>query len=413
MPTNLVWKRTTLPNGLTVITYPRQSANTAQVSVTVKSGSNHEPAEAAGITHFLEHMIAGGSEKRIQLSRSVEDCGGVLDFYTDHEQVSATLDVLPDKLFEASTVLSRLFFDDRFDEEKFKVERKIILNELAEYADDPTVKLEELLLENLFKKHPVKRPVGGYPKTVNKLSIQQLNFEHQTNYAPQNMILVLAGNALEKNLQRILNQFPIDCEKASDKKSHPRETLKPKNLVEQEKTGITQTYLDIGARTVDSNHNDAQALDLISTLLGGGTSSRLFAELREKNAVTYDVLAAHCKGTDYGYFGVNCAVPPRKLEKTKKLIYKEINKLRTDLVPVDELERAKQIMAGGILRGMDNPHITLELITYLEIQFKTGSALKDYLAKIKAVTPQEIREVAGRHLMSECLCTVVLKPKKI
>jgi predicted Zn-dependent peptidase len=100
MSANLVWQRRTLTNGLTVLSYPRLSTNTAQLSVTVNYGSNHEPPKAAGITHFLEHMLAGGSEKRIKLSRSIEDCGGVLDLFTDHEQVSATLDVLPEKLPE-------------------------------------------------------------------------------------------------------------------------------------------------------------------------------------------------------------------------------------------------------------------------------------------------------------------------
>jgi predicted Zn-dependent peptidase len=412
MSTNLVWQRSIQPNGLTVLFYPRASANTTQLSVTVKSGSNHEPQNAAGVTHFLEHMLAGGSENRIKQSRSVENIGGILDFFTDHEQVTATVDVLPEKVQVASEVLSSLLFDEVFDEKKVEVERKIILNELAEYADDPTVRAEELLLGNLFKMHPVRRPVGGYPKTVKSLTLKQLMVEHQTNYAPKNMILVLAGYASEKTLQSTLKYFQ-DCSR-TEKPDNPQlpETFCPKNLVEEEKAGITQTYLNIGARTVNSSHQDSPALDLVGTILGGSTSSRLFASLREKHALTYDVLAAHCKGTDYGYLNISCAASSRKVEKAKKLAITEIEHLRTELVSDAELETAKQTILGGVLRGMDNPHMALELINYMEIQFKTEFALENYVSKIRDVTAKDIKAVAEQYLSSDQLCTVVLKPKK-
>lgn len=145
MPTNLVWHRRTLKNGITVLVYPRQSANTAQLSVGVKYGSNQEPKAQAGVAHFIEHMLAGGSDERIKRSRKVEDYGGILDFYTDREQVLGAMDVTAEKLPEAAAILSELFFGEEFDEEKFEIERKIILNELAEVADDPMVRVEELL----------------------------------------------------------------------------------------------------------------------------------------------------------------------------------------------------------------------------------------------------------------------------
>ncbi len=413
MSTHLVWQRTILPNGLTVLLYPRQSANTAQLSITVKSGSNREPVKAAGITHFLEHMLAGGSTQRIQLSRSVEDSGGVLDFYTDHEQVTSTLDVLPQKLSQGFSVLCSLLFDGGFDSEKFEVERKIILNELAEFADDPSVRVEELLLEHLFKKHPVKRPVGGYPKTVKGLTLEQLNLEHENNYTPENMILTLAGNYPEETKIQILKFLAQkDCAAKPKKAKRLRETAKPKSIVETKKVGITQTYLYVGARTVNSKHPDSAAIDLIATLLGGGTTSRLFELLREKHAMTYDVAAAQCKGTDYGYLGVTCAVNNRKAQRAIDLIAKEIKNLQTVPVPEDELERGKQVMLGGVLRGMDNPHDTLEILNYMEMQFGTATALTDYVKRITSATSRDVTQAANQYLNSESLCTALLIPAK-
>jgi zinc protease len=153
-------------------------------------------------------------------------------------------------------------------------------------------------------------------------------------------------------------------------------------------------------------------MDLIGTLLGGGTSSRLFIELREKHAVTYDVSSAHCKGTDFGYFSVNCAVNNSKVEKARALILKELSGLRSENIPADELERAKQIMLGGVLRGMDSPHDSYEIITFMEIQFNSEFGLKDYVAKIKAVSTDDIREAAAKHLNEDNLCTAILNPIK-
>jgi predicted Zn-dependent peptidase len=413
MTTAMFWRRNVLSNGLTVVQFPRQSANTTQLSIAVEYGSNQEPAEIAGVAHFLEHMLAGGSAKRIQLSRSIENSGGILDFYTDHEHMMSTMDILPSELAEASTIISELLFNPDFEEEKFKQERKIILNELAEALDDPTERIEELLLKSLFRKHPVKRPVGGFPKTVKRLTLDQLTNAHRLNYVPQNMILILTGNFSEETAEPVLKNFTErSFEKTLPKKTPFDETAKPEPLVVEKKSGISQTYLSMGARTVCSSDPDVPAMDVMSALLSGGTSSRLFIELREKNALTYDVNSDHNKGTDFGFFGIRCAVKDKNLAKAKRVILKELAKLRTEKVPKDELERTKNLILGASLRGMDDPQECQEIIAYMEMQFKSGKALVEHIAKIKAVTSQDIMKAADKYLQEDCFSTVILKPTK-
>jgi len=413
MSNSLVWQRKVLSNGLTVLLYPRPQANTAQLALAVEYGSNQEPAELAGVAHFIEHMLAGGSEQRIGQSRSIENFGGVLDLYTDREQVAGVVDVLPEKLEDASKILSDLFFGNVFESTKFEVEQKIILNELAEVADAPTIKVEEMLLENLFEHHPIRRPIGGYPKTIKHLTLPQLAQEHKINYGPQNMRLILSGNFNKKTQDNILGSF--SNKEKTEKPSTPQvrsESNKPKGLVMKEKSGITQSYLSIGARTINATHKDAPVLDLIGTLLGGGTSSRLFIELREKHAITYDVNSAHCKGLDFGYLSVNCAINTQKATKAQKLILKELEKLQTTLVPQEELERVKQIMLGGILRGMDDSHDTLEIISYMDTQFGSELGLQEYVTNIQSVTSKNIQTAATQYLNKDELGMAILKPKK-
>jgi predicted Zn-dependent peptidase len=412
MTTAMFWRRNILPNGLTVLQFPRQSANTTQLSVAVEYGSNQEPEEIAGVAHFLEHMLAGGSQKRIELSRSIENSGGILDFYTDHEHMMSMLDVLPGKLTEASFIISELLFSSNFEEEKFGQERKIILNELAEALDDPTERIEELLLKSLFKNHPVNRPVGGFPKNVKRLTLDQLSNAHQTNYIPQNMILILTGNFSEEEAALALNNFKErSLQKPFSRNVFTIETAKPVPLVVEEKSGIAQSYLSMGARTVCSSHQDVPTLDLMSALLSGGTSSRLFIELREKHALTYDVNSNHNKGVDFGYFGINCAVKDKNLAKAKQVILKELAKLRTEKVPMDELEKTKNLIVGASLRGMDDPQDCSEILAYMEMQFKSENALVDHVTKVKAVSSENILEAANTYLQEEYLATVILKPK--
>jgi predicted Zn-dependent peptidase len=413
MTSAMIWSRSTLPNDLTVLMFPRPNTNTTKLSVAVKYGSNQESAEIAGVAHFIEHMLAGGSTRRIQLSRSVENSGGILDFFTQHESMQSTMDILPEHLTEASSVLSDLLFSGDFEEEKFSLERKIILNELAEAEDDPAEKIDELMLSSLFKNHPIKRPVGGFPKTIKQLTLNQLCYAHKTNYVPQNMILILAGNFNVKTAGLVFEKFE-DASGSEDfsLNTNLAESAKPTSLVIKKKTGITQIYLSIGARTVFSTHPDAATLDLISTVLSGGTSSRLFVELREKHALTYNVNANHNKGVDFGYFNVNCAVENKNLSKAEALILKELSKLRKTKVPPEELERSKNLIVAEILREMDNPQEACEILAYLEMQFKSERALTDYIDKIRAVSSENILEAANTYLKADCLATVRLEPTK-
>jgi zinc protease len=412
MSNSLVWQRSTLSNGLRFLYLPKPSANTAQLSVAVEYGSNNDVEAEAGAAHFLEHMLAGGSEKRIQKSRSIENNGGHLNFYTDHEYTMSFVDVSPESLLQAAQILSELLFDKFFDEEKFVTERKIILQELAEDLDNPNRIINELLIKNLFKKHPISRSIGGYPKTLNKLTLHQLKTIHTTVYNPQNMILILTGNLSNNQIQKILNPFEDKPKQQKiTKQLYPQKIIKQTKEVSKKKQGITQTYLNIGAKTVNTKHTDDPKLDLISMILGGGTNSRLFIELREKNALTYDVDTNHINGLNFGYLSIQCAVKNSKVNKTQKLIFNEIAKLRTEKISEEELERNKKLILNDILRGIDNTNTCQDILAHIEIQFNNEKALANYIDKIKATTTTDVLNATQTYLQEDNFTTAALKPK--
>ena len=146
--------------------------------------------------------------------------------------------------------------------------------------------------------------------------------------------------------------------------------------------------------------------------LAGGASSRLFIELRENNALTYDVNSDHNKGVDWGYFNISCAVKNKNLVKTKELILKQLSKLRSEKVLIDEIERSKNLIIADILRGMDNPQQSSDILAYMEMQFKNEKSLVDYIDQLKAVSAEDIMQAANTYLQEDNLSTVLLNPKK-
>jgi len=385
----------------------------AQLSVAIEYGSNEDTEENAGNAHFLEHMLVGGSQNRIKLHNEIERLGGRSSFETSDEFTFSTVNVFPRKIAQASKVLSRLLFDPKFAKEKFELERKVILNEIAEANDDPRDRVAETLTKCLFKNHPIKNPVPGSKKTINQLTINEIKKAHENYYIPQRMILILTGSFTNKDKETVLQDFQDRKNDNSIPKRYTQiEEKEPTREKVAKKSGITQAYLCFGFRTVPAKDMDTPSLDLIDTILGDGESSRLFVELREKRALTYDFEAVNASGLDYGYFSINCAVNVRALNQTKRIILDELQKLKTRPVSKGELDKSKNLVLGSIFRQIDSSQGLPRLLAYDEIHFESENALVDYTNKIKSISEQDIMKTANKYFQDENYATATLIPKK-
>src|SRR4030067_744717 len=303
MRNSLSWERNVLSNGLTVLLCPRSSSTMAQLSVAIEYGSNDDSEEKAGNAHFLEHMLVGGSQNRIKLHNKIERLGGRSNFETSDEFTFSTVNVFPRKIAEASKVLSRLLFDSAFAKEKFELERKVILNEIAEVYDDPRDRVAEMLTKCLFKEHPIKNPVLGSKKTINQLTLDEIEKAHQNYYVPERMVLILTGNFTNKDAETVLQDFQDrKSHNSAPKRNTQTEEKEPKRETIIKKSGIAQAYLSFGLRTAPAKDTDTPSLDTIEALLGMGESSRLFVQLREKRGLTYDFEALNVAGLDLRSF---------------------------------------------------------------------------------------------------------------
>ncbi|MDQ1280032.1 MAG: hypothetical protein QG670_1294 [Thermoproteota archaeon] len=406
------WERMVLPNGMRVLLFPRMSDMTAQLALGIEYGSNGDSINVAGTAHFLEHMLAGGSGRRIELSREIEGLGGSGDFFTTNELTMGITDIMPGKISRTSHILSKLMLDSFFENEKFDLERKIILNEITEVSDNPFMKINEMLRECLFKTHSIRSPICGHRNIINQLSLDTLVKKHGVHYVPPNMILVLAGRFSEGDVKTVLEDFSEDNGKTASERTFQSEDGEPKKSMVLKRKGLSQTYLSMGLRTDNVRHRDTPIIDLINTLIGVGPSSRLFIELREKRALAYSVTSSHESGIDFGFFHVDCAINRRNLEKTENIIQKEFEKLKTKKISENELWKGKYMIRGEMLRALDSPSVCPQLLAEMEMWFCRKGAISEYLKMVDDVTLEEIYQVANKYLIDENFSTVVLAPSQ-
>lgn len=412
MHNGLTWTRQVLPNGLIVLLYPKPSALTSQFSVAIKYGSNDDADEEAGKAHFVEHILVGGSKKRIKIHHEVERLGGCSSFETSAECTFTTMDVSPNKIVEASKILSGLLFDPEFEADKLELERKVILNEITEIADNPHDKVAETLIKCLYKKHPIRNPTLGTKATVKRLGLEKLEQAHKSQYVPENMVVLLTGKFSKQDVDAILADFKnMPNQNHLHKAQHEFNEGPPTKRSTTKRSGLGQAYLCFGLRTPPAKNPDAVALDLLNGVLGLGESSRLFVELREKRALTYDFNSMNISGLDHGFFTVACAVQAKSLQLTEQIISGELEKLASTPVGEAELEKSKNVIFGDILRAMDNPHELPRLMTDTEVVYADEKGLSRYIKKLVTLSPKEVQATAQRYFQKENYSTATLIPK--
>ena len=409
MNNSLIWKREVLSNGLTVLQYPNKSALTAQLSIAVKYGSNDDGAGKEGTAHLLEHMLVGGSQKRIKLHHQIEKIGGCSGFETSNDSTFAWVSVFSGKIVEASQILIELIFSQGFESDALGIERKVILNEIADISDDPNEIADQALLKSLFPTHPIRNLIAGTKAQVKMRKLLDIKESHHNQYVPKNMVLILTGNYPDAN--DIIELFSDKANHGSINRRLSVETASPKKIKRLKKSGINQAYLNFGLRTPPANHDDTAVFSLINSILGLGESSRLFIELREKRAFTYDFHSSNNTGLDYGYFSIACSVKEILWKQTLEIIKAQLNKLTIDLISEEELEKSKNLILGGIARGIDDPHELPRLIADTELMFSNEKELSVYLERIRSLTSNDIMNVAKKYFREKNYSTAILGPK--
>jgi predicted Zn-dependent peptidase len=405
-------ERSVLPGGLKVVTEQITSVRSCAVGIWVKTGSRNETEAQAGITHFLEHMLFKGTETRsaFDIAQSMEAVGGFLNAFTSNEHTCYYARCLDTELETAIRVLSDMVLHPSFPDEELKKEKKVVIEEMKMYRDSPDDVVFEEFIRQIFTPHPLGRPIIGNEKTVNSFRREDLYSYMATQYNPSNLIVAVAGNADHETVVKWV-------ESAFDRRWEGPEVsvssdMPPYSATESTLTKkIEQTHMVMGRRALSNTHPDRYSLLLANTVLGGGMSSRLHQNIREKYGYCYAISSFHQAFLDSGIFAVYVGTDQEYAAHVRDLVTKEFDVIRGTLIPEKEFAEAKTQLKGKLLLAQESMNNRMTRLAKSEIYFDRYIPLDELVRDIDAVQPEDVRVFSESFFNPEHFSTTLLVPE--
>lgn len=413
MDTALQYQLHTLPSGLRLVTVPMPAAKTATVLVLVKCGSKYEPRELSGISHFLEHMMFKGTQKRpgyLDISRELDGIGAAYNAFTSKEvtgyyaKAAATkLDTIMDAVFD-------IFLNSTLAQEAMEIERGPIIEELRMRRDDPQQHIGRLFEELLYGDQPAGWEIGGTQETIKAMQSPDLRRWFNTHYTAANTIIAVAGGIDPERVKaKVGEAFSSIRQAERAEKTAVAESQKAPGIITASKD-VEQLYVNLGVRGYNMFDDRRYPTALMAQILGGGMSSRLFEEVREKRGLAYYIWAANSGYTDSGYFEVGAGLNQSKAKEGISVILAEMAKIAADGVTAEELKRVKDQAEGRMAFTLESTGGVADDYGGSVLFYDTVKTPEEELIKIQAVSGDDIRTVAADIFANDRLNLAVIGP---
>jgi predicted Zn-dependent peptidase len=399
---------TRFPNGITVLTEHMPGLRSVTAGIWVRRGSRHEAPKLNGICHFIEHAVFKGTERRTARDIAVESdrLGGNLDAFTTHEMTGFALKVADKSLPEAFDLLADLLANPRFDQNDLDREQKVILEEMKMVEDTPDELLGELFNAAYFPGHPLGRPIEGTEETISSFDQNTISTFHAQEFSPTNLVVAAAGNVEhERLLELVENSFGNSGNNTETNRSELVEqspTPAAPILIEQKKE-LEQAHLVLAAPWPDAKHSDRYAASLLASVVGGGTSSRLWQTIREERGLAYSVGAGGSTFSDVGVFTIYAGTSPQHLDEVVDLSLAEMRRVVSETVSDEELKLAKDQALSSILLGLESSSARVSALARQEIIHGRRISPEETIARIEAVNSDDLRRVARKYFTSDSL----------
>jgi len=409
----LSWQIDETENGLRVVTTPVATAQSVSVNVFVGVGSRGEDRQINGLSHYLEHMLFKGTEKRpttIAIAEAIEGAGGVLNAYTAKELTCYWNQVPYDRLDLAMDVLADMVVSSLLDAAEIDRERSVVQQEIKRAYDQPSAWANELLSRASYGDQPVGWPIAGTEETVGGLQRQHFLDHVRTWYVPNNMVLSVAGNTEHEQVMEAARRYFDSLEKRPVPAFEPAQHEVPQERVLVEKRELAQSNLALGLRALSRTDPDRYALMILNSILGRGMSSRLFKEVRERRGLAYAVGSGVSRHNDTGLLTITAGVSAENVREATQVILEEVFKLCEEPVPEAEMTKARDYTVGTFRLSLETPMALAQragesLLTMGEIE-----PIEDVVAKLKAVTAGDVMRVARRLFRREGVSAAVVGP---
>ncbi len=399
----------TLKNGVRVISEEMGHVRSVSLGVWIRTGSRRETSEENGISHFIEHMLFKGTKKRSaeEIARSVDSIGGGLDAFTAKEMVSYNTKVLDEHLPIAFDVLADMVRNPLFREEDIEKEKGVILEELKMDVDNPEYLLHEIFSSNFYKDHPLGKPIIGSKDTIRAFDRDMIDSYFQRYYSPSNILITAAGNLNHAALVDLAREHFEDL-KFGGQLAPEVAPVPHARLVFRDKKSLEQTHLYMGVPAYPFPHELRFACYTLNTILGGGMSSRLFQNIREKQGLAYAVYSELSMYRDTGCMAIYAGTAVETAGKVIDSIVKEFREMKENLVPAEELRRAKDNLKGSFMLGLESTSSRMGNLARQDLYFQRFFTLDEMLESIEAVTAEQVREIAREFFNPKNITLAVL-----
>jgi predicted Zn-dependent peptidase len=397
---------TRLPNGLTILTEHMPGLRSVSLGIWVRRGSRHESPALNGICHFIEHALFKGTHRRSahQIATESDRLGGHLDAYTAHEITGFALKVVDTALPQAFDLLADLLANPRFDEEDLNREQRVIIEEMKMIEDTPDELLTELFHAAYFPNHSLGRPIEGTAETVSSFRRAMIAEFHQRNYAPRNLVIAAAGNINHRQLVELAGQmFGVESNGLEPASAGPVSPQPAAPILVERKSELEQAHLIIAAPWPSAKSQDRYAASMLGTIIGGGTSSRLWQSIREERGLAYSIGAGGNTFTDIGMFTIYAGTSPGHLDQVVDLSLQELRRAVREPVTSEELQLAKEQAVSSVLLSLESSSSRVGALARQEIIHGRRFSPEEIIHRIEAVTAQDSLRVA-----QECFTTPTL-----
>ena len=395
-----MYERSVLSNGLRILTSTMPHTRSVSVGIFVGAGSRYEDDANAGASHFLEHVLFKGTERRPEpqmISGAIESVGGILNASTDREATIYYTKVARDHFGLALDVLTDMLLHPLFAADEVERERGVIIEELNMTYDQPDALADLLIDEALWPGHPMGRDIGGSKESVGGLTRQALVDYYSKQYVPSNVVIAVAGNVEHDEVVGLLDEAMGSWQGGQPIAWHPVNGESQGVTVSLGKKKTDQAHLCLALHGVSNTHADRYAVDMLNTILGEGMTSRLFMEVRERRGLAYEIHSSSMHYRDTGALVVYGGVELTKVEGAVQAVLGEFQRLR-DEVPAEDLHRAIEFAVGRLDLRLEDSRAVMGWLGGQELLRASVKTPDEVVAELRAITPDRVRQAANAYL---------------
>jgi predicted Zn-dependent peptidase len=401
--------REVLPNGITIITEQMDHIRSVSLGVWLKVGSRDEQAEENGLSHFVEHMVFKGTEHRSaeEIARQVDSIGGNMDAFTGKEMVCFNMIVLDEHLPIAVDVLSDMVLHPVFDETEVGRERGVIVEEIKMDEDNPDALVHETFMQNFYRNHALGLPILGTKDTVRKFDREKTLAYYRSKFLPENIVITAAGHVQHDTLVNLLRK-EFEALPRGTNGFHGEAPKTSSRIILRNKKSLEQVQICIGVPSYQVNHERRFVGYVLNTLLGGGMSSRLFQNVRERQGLAYAIFSELNPFKDTGCLAVYAGTSRESARKVVESVMRELREVKSGELSEDEVKRAKDQLKGSLMLSLESSMARMSNLARQEMYHDRFMGMDEIIERVQAVTRENVVESANDMFQTDKIAVTVL-----